>query len=115
MNYLSYFPNEDKLKKCIAKSVKKIRTENNLTQEKFAEKLEVSIEHISRIENCKYTCSIMLILKICTEFKIELHDFFCISKKTNTDITDYLKSISTDKFNAIVEFCKEVEKCRENS
>ena len=115
MNYLSYFSNEDKLKECIARSVKKIRLENNLTQERFAEKLEVSIEHISRIENCKYTCSIMLILKICTEFKIDLHDFFSIAEGTNDSITNYLRNLSTEKFNAIVEFCKEVEKCRGNS
>lgn len=116
MNYLSHFNDEFKLRSCISKSIKKIRKDNKLTQEKLAELLNVSIEHISRIENCKYTCSIMLIFKICTIFKIDIHDFFNINTEISDDnITTFLKNLPTEKYNAITEFCKEIENCRNNS
>ena len=57
MNYLSYFRNETELRKAISSSIIKIREKNNLTQQKLAELLDVSVEHISRIENEKYTWS----------------------------------------------------------
>lgn len=116
MNYLSFFKNDQDLRKTISKSVKKIRKENKLTQEKLAELLNVSVEHISRIENCKYTCSIMLIFKICTIFKMDIHTFFNISiANSDDDISKFLKNLSVDKYDAITEFCKEVEKYRNNS
>ena len=64
MNYLSYLKNESQIQKAISNSFIKIRKKNKLTQEKLAEILDVSVEHISRIENCRYTCSITLIIKI---------------------------------------------------
>ena len=51
MNYLAYFKDENDIRKAISNSVIKIRENNNLTQQKLAEMLEVSVEHISRIEN----------------------------------------------------------------
>ncbi len=116
MNYLSLFKNDFELRNHISTSIKKIRKENNLTQEKLAELLNVSVEHISRIENCKYTCSIMLIFKICTIFKMDIHDFFNISINNSTDdISNFLKNLPAEKYNAITDFCKEVEKYRNNS
>lgn len=109
MDYISHFNDEIELRKCIASSVKKIRNDNKLSQEKLAEMLNVSVEHISRIENCKYTCSIMLIFKICSLFKLTLHDFFKISDKSNNDIVEYLGSLSLEKFDTISNFCKQIE------
>ena len=64
MNYLSYFKDEKQIQKAISNGFLNIRKKNKLTQEKLAELLDVSVEHISRIENCKYTCSITILLKI---------------------------------------------------
>lgn len=109
MDYISHFNNENELRKCIASSVKKIRNDNKLSQEKLAELLNVSIEHISRIENCKYTCSIMLIFKICSLFKLTLHDFFNISDEYSNGITEYLGTLSLEKYDTILDFCKQIE------
>ena len=110
MNYLSYFRNETELRKAISSSIIKIREKNNLTQQKLAELLDVSVEHISRIENEKYTCSITLIFKICSIFKMDINEFFGISSSKNSDLSTFLKNLSIDQRNAIIRFCKEVEK-----
>ena len=110
MNYLSHFGTDSDVKNAISKSLLKIRKNNNLTQQKLAEILDVSIEHISRIENCKYTCSINLIFKICTIFKMNIDEFFEIEDSDENNLTKFFKSLSIEKRNAIVEFCKEIEK-----
>ena len=116
MNYLSYFKNESDIRKVISSSIIKIRKNNNLTQEKLAEILDVSVEHISRIENCKYTCSITLIFKVCTIFKLSLDEFFQISTyDSESGIIKFLKNLSIENQKAIIDFCKEVENEFKNS
>lgn len=110
MNYLSYFKDEEQIQKTIANTVTNIRKQNNLTQEKLAEILDVSVEHISRIENCHYTCSIVLIIKICTIFNLSFDEFFNIEKNSsNSKLDNFIKNLSYDKKNAIFDFCKEIE------
>lgn len=116
MNYLSYFKNESDIRKVISDTIIKIRKSNNLTQEKLAEILDVSVEHISRIENCKYTCSITLILKACTIFKLSLDEFFQISTyESPSGITKFIKELTIDKQNAIIDFCEEIKNEVKNS
>lgn len=109
MNYTSYFKNEEQIQKAISNSMLNIRTKNNLTQQKLAEILDVSIEHISRIENCKYTCSITLIFKMCSIFDLSIDEFFGIDKIKNDNISDFFKNLSLEKRDAIIEFCKQIE------
>lgn len=111
MNYLSYFKNDAQIKECISKKVLKIRHDNKLTQEQLAEMLDVSIEHISRIGNCKYTCSISFIFKLCSIFKMDINDFFDIkSNSKNNNVLDFLDSLTLEQYKAIVEFCDEIKK-----
>lgn len=110
MNYLSYFKNEEQIRNCISKNVLKIRHDNKLTQEQLAEMLDVSVEHISRIENCKYTCSISFIFNLCTTFKMDINDFFHIEQNDNDSITKFLDNLSLEQYQAIIEFCDEVKK-----
>lgn len=109
MNYIDYFKNEEQIKKAISKSMLKIRTNNNLTQQKLAEILDVSIEHISRIENCKYTCSITLIFKLCSIFNLSIDEFFDIDQNDDDNISKFFKNLSLEKRDAIIEFCKQIE------
>lgn len=109
MNYTNYFKNEEQIQKAISNAILKIRTNNNLTQQKLAEILDVSIEHISRIENCKYTCSITLIFKLCSIFNLSIDEFFEIEKSENDSISNFFKNLSLEKRSAIVEFCKQIE------
>ena len=110
MDYLSYFKDEKEIREAISSSIIKIRENNNLTQQKLAELLDVSVEHISRVENKRYTCSITLIFKLCSIFKMDINDFFGISSSQNSNLTTFLNNLSLDQRNAIVRFCKEVEK-----
>jgi DNA-binding XRE family transcriptional regulator len=110
MNYLSYFKDEKQIQKAIANGLLNIRKQNNLTQEKLAEILDVSIEHISRIENCRYTCSITLVFKICSIFNMSIDEFFGVSENlNNSELDNFFKGLSLEKRNAIYQFCKEVE------
>lgn len=110
MNYLSYFKNENEIRECISKNVLKIRQDNKLTQEQLAEMLDVSVEHISRIENCKYTCSISFIFNLCTKFKMDINDFFHIKQNKTNGIINFLDNLSLEQYKAIVEFCDEIKK-----
>lgn len=52
--------------------IRKIRKENGLTQEQFAEKFNVSVEHIGRIETGKRGVSIDLFVDISCAFNVSL-------------------------------------------
>lgn len=110
MNYLAYFKNEDEIRKCIADNVFKIRVENKLTQEELAELLDVSAVHISRIENCKYTCSVSFLLKFCSKFKMDINDFFHVNPSTQNNIIHFLNTLSLEKYDTIIEFFEEIKK-----
>lgn len=110
MNYLSYFKDEKQIQRAIADAFVSIRKKNKLTQEKLAEILDVSVEHISRIENCKYTCSITIIFKMCSIFNMSINEFFGISNSSNeNNLTKFFKELPLEKRDAIYQFCKEIE------
>ena len=110
MKSLAYFKDEKQIQKAISNTFISLRKKNRLTQEKLAEILDVSVEHISRIENCKYTCSITLIIKMCSIFNLSLNDFFGIKNTSNeTQLEKFFNDLPIDKREAIFQFCKEVE------
>lgn len=109
MNYLAIFKDEEDVRKAISKGILQIRKNNNLTQEKLAEILDVSVEHISRIENSKYTCSITLIFKLCTIFKLTIDQFFSVEKDEKDTVANFINNLSLEKRDAIMELCKEIE------
>lgn len=110
MNYMSYFKDEKQIQKAISNGFLNIRKKNRLTQEKLAELLDVSVEHISRIENCKYTCSIIIIFKICSIFNISINDFLGIKNSSNgTQLDNFLKELPLEKREAISQFCREIQ------
>ena len=54
------------------KRIAKIRKENGLTQEQFAEKFNVSVEHVGRIETGKRGISIDFLVDIACAFDVSL-------------------------------------------
>lgn len=60
----------------IKNNIKKIRKENNITQESMAEKLGVTRQTIIAIENNKYNPSLELALKISAFFHKKVEDIF---------------------------------------
>lgn len=65
-----------KLRNSIGKKVKTLRLANNLSQEKLAEYVDMSREHISCIERGKNLPTIETLYKLAEYFQINIKDFF---------------------------------------
>ncbi len=65
-----------KLKNSIGKKVKTLRLERGLSQEKLAECVNMSREHISCIERGKNLASTETLYYFAEFFKIDIRDFF---------------------------------------
>ena len=59
-----------KYQELINTSIKNLRKSNNLTQQEFAEKIDISIQGLSNIERNRYQPTADTIDKICKAFKI---------------------------------------------
>ena len=66
---------ENELKK-FGKRLAELRNKHNLTQDKLAEKLGYSINHISKLELAKTNPSFDLLVKIADTMNIEIKDLF---------------------------------------
>ncbi len=88
----------------IGKRIKEKRKELVLTQEKLAEMLDVSVEHLSRIETGSYRPSLILIEKICAIFGVEESELMFGDKhdyKYNKDLYFKIESLPAEKREAI--------------
>lgn len=65
-----------KLRNLIGRKIKYLRKSHNLSQEQFAEFIDMSREHISCIERGKNTISIDSLYKIAKYFNLDIKDFF---------------------------------------
>lgn len=65
-----------KLRNQIGKKVKFLRQEAGLSQEKFAEIVDMSREHISCIERGKNMPTVETLYSISKHFNIDIKDFF---------------------------------------
>lgn len=89
----------------IGKRIKKVRLEKHYTQEKLSEILNVSVEHLSRIENGGYRPSLGLIERI-SEI-LEIDESFLMFGNYNLsgidkELYDKLNSLDEDKKNALL-------------
>lgn len=60
----------------IGKNLKQIRKSNGYTQEKLAEKIEVSVRYVSDIEQDRAKPSYEVLIKICNVFQVTLDQIF---------------------------------------
>lgn len=67
-----------KLKNNIGNKIHFLRLEQGISQEKLAEYVNMSREHISCIENAKNLPTIETLYKLANFFKIDIKDFFDI-------------------------------------
>ena len=73
----------------ISQLIKKIRTDNNLTQSQFANKYNVTYQAVSKWENGKNLPDITLLTQICRDFEIDINDFLegnTTTKKHNKNL-----------------------------
>ena len=60
----------------VAQNIKKYRQAKKLSQNAFAEKLDISREHLAKVETAKSFASLQLIFKIAEELNIEVKSLF---------------------------------------
>lgn len=60
----------------LGKNIQKARKANNLTQNELAEKLDISREHLAKIETAKRGMSLNLVFLLAEVLKIEEKDLF---------------------------------------
>ncbi|MBR1907543.1 helix-turn-helix transcriptional regulator [bacterium] len=65
-----------KLRNDIGKKIKYLRKEHGISQEKLAEGIEMSREHISCLERGKNLITIESLYKIAEYFNVDIKDFF---------------------------------------
>ena len=65
-----------KLKNSIGRKIKNLRIEKGLSQEKFAEHVNLSREHVSCLERGKSLASIDTLYNISVFFEIDIKYFF---------------------------------------
>ena len=59
----------------ISAIIKKIRKDNNMTQQEFASKFGVTYQAVSKWENGKNIPDISILKEICSEYNVKLEDF----------------------------------------
>lgn len=60
----------------IGKTIQEIRKSNGYTQEKLAEEIEVSVRHVSDIEQNRVNPSYDILIRICNLFGIGMNQIF---------------------------------------
>lgn len=77
-------------------NIKKLRCNNNLTQEEFAEKIGISIQGLSNIERNRYQPTADTIDKICKTFKISPCELLLNPQKDNETIIKNIVSLLSE-------------------
>lgn len=81
-------------KNFIAQQIKLHRKKAGMTQEELAEKVDLSVQHISRIESACYVPSLKSFFMIASVLKIDLQVFgYNVISTTNNRKNDLIKKI----------------------
>lgn len=102
MNELNYIE--------IGQRIKLKRKENNLTQEKLSEIIDVSPSYISEIERGTSICSLSTITNISTTLNTSL-DYLIFGITTNNSgqtFSEILKSIPQDNHKLFISLCENI-------
>jgi transcriptional regulator with XRE-family HTH domain len=73
-----------------AKTIRIARIRQDVTQEALAEKVNISPQFLSRLENARKTASIETYIKIAAALQLELTDLFCGTKIDSLSVDDAL-------------------------
>lgn len=78
--------NQDK----IANFIKKIRTENKLTQQEFADKYGVTYQAVSKWENAKNLPDISILKEICNDYNVDLNELLDVNNTKDSNKRKYI-------------------------
>ena len=79
--------------KLINSNIKHLRQIHNLTQEEFAERINISVQGLSNIERNRYQPNSETIDKICKEFDITPIELLSLENNTSKDIIKNITSL----------------------
>lgn len=91
--------------KAVGQRIRTFRKDNGYTQEKLAELLDISTEHLSRIETGSYRPGIGLIEKLCTIFGIGEEELLFGTKNcdgTDRTLLNRIECLSDEKKKALL-------------
>ena len=71
----------------VGKRLRRVRTQQELTREQFAEQVGISPQFLAEIENGKKGMSADTLYKICTRFDLS-SDYLLLGKTTATQLSD---------------------------
>ena len=84
--------------KALGTRIKRARKGRHLTQERFAEILEVTTEHVSRIETGAFRPSLVLLEKISSVLEVDEAEIMFGNKSDEEEVKDLMNKIfSMDK------------------
>lgn len=102
-------------KNFIAQKIKTYRKKMGLTQEQLAEQIDLSVQHVSRIENGCYIPSLTTFFKIISILQIDLKEFgFNIEKNNNPIINNIIENITNASDEELI-FYENMIKCIKDS
>ena len=102
-------------KNFIAQKIKTYRKKMGLTQEQLAEQIDLSVQHVSRIENGCYIPSLTTFFKIISILQIDLKEFgFNIEKNNNPIINNIIEDITNASDEELI-FYENMIKCIKDS
>lgn len=98
----------------IGENIRRLRKENNYTQETFAEKLRISPKHVSCIENAETNISLPLLLKIKHFFSVDANELLEPHEGKKNKMPTERRALTQEKSMADIETffanCTEKEK-----
>lgn len=103
----------------IGKRIHDLRTSNNLTQSKFAELIDISVNFLSEIENGKKGMSQDTLYKLCSKFDVSAdYILFGIEKKSSSTspsmIIEYLNSLDTKELDVLSNYIASLKELRKS-
>ena len=104
-------------KKDIGTRIRELRLLQGYTQSQFSEKINVSTNFLSEIENGKKGLSYETIINICETFSISA-DYLLFGKKTpdkkTINLIDIANNFTLDELSAVIEYMVALKKLKEN-
>ena len=91
------------IKKKLGERIKFLRQNKKITQEKFAEKIDIEPQSLSNIERGKFAPSFETLLKIANVLEVNLYELYLFEKEDNielikNELIDVIKNNDTTAF-----------------
>lgn len=74
------------IKKKLGERIKFLRQNKKITQEKFAEKIDIEPQSLSNIERGKFAPSFETLLKIANVLEVNLYELYLFEKEDNIEL-----------------------------